>query len=52
MKVLRVLILVGQIGRIWAKSHKARKMYSTITVVGLFSLLNNNNNSNKDKEDE
>ena len=41
MKMLRVLILVGQVGRIWAKSSQARKIFQTITAVGFFSMVMN-----------
>lgn len=45
--MIRVLIFVGQIGRIWAKSHKHRQLFQTLTAVGIASLFLNQDRKKK-----
>ena len=37
--MFRYVILIGQIGRIWAKSRKTRRIFQTVAVLGFFGLL-------------
>ncbi len=41
MSILRLLIIVGQLGRIWSSSRMYSKVFQTMTAVGYFSLLTN-----------
>lgn len=36
---IRLLIIIGQVGSIWSKSHKAKQVFRTATAIGFFSLF-------------
>jgi len=42
------MIVVGQLGRIWAQGYQARRVYQTITAVGFYALMTK---TYKDRED-
>lgn len=50
--MLKILILIGQLGRIWAKNSRARRIYQSISVLGFFSLLYKSKNDTKKLEDK
>lgn len=35
----RTLIIIGQVGRIWAKRHFTRQLYQTATAIGFYGLM-------------
>lgn len=47
MSNLKYLILIGQLGRIWAKNHKTRKVFQTMAVFGFFGLLTSSKKEQK-----
>jgi len=39
MTLFRGMIIVGQLGRVWARNHLARKVFQSMTAVGFYSLM-------------
>ena len=39
MNVLRIVIVVGQVGRIWSKSAITKNIFQTMSALGYFSLM-------------
>lgn len=37
--MIKWIILIGQVGRIWSKRRKTKQIYQTISVLGFFLLL-------------
>jgi hypothetical protein len=40
MQILRGLILLGSLGRVWATSRKARNVYQSISILAYFKIMN------------
>jgi len=38
--MLRSMILVGQLGRVWSKSKKRQRIFQSMSIVGYFALMN------------
>jgi hypothetical protein len=34
----KLLVLVSQLGRVWAKNHMEKKIFSSMTAIGFFLL--------------
>lgn len=39
MKRLRLLLLIGQIGRIWAKGYTEKRIFQSMAALGFFALF-------------
>jgi hypothetical protein len=39
MVILRTLILIGQVGRIWARTRTTRRVFQTAAAIGYYAIL-------------
>lgn len=46
MNILRGLMLIGSLGKVWSHTKVARNIYSSISIVAYFKLLNDFENGN------
>lgn len=44
MNVLRSLMLIGSLGKVWSRSHFNRNIFSSISIIAYFKLLDNMDN--------
>lgn len=52
MHIYRAMIVVGQLGRIWAKGYQARRVYQTVTAVGFYALMTKTYNNKEQWAEE
>ena len=46
MNILRGLMLIGSLGKVWSTTKMAKNVYSSISIVAYFKLLNDFENGN------
>ena len=39
MTYFRIMIVVGQLGKIWVKGYRAKQIFQSISAIGYFSLM-------------
>lgn len=47
MNILRVLMLIGSLGKVWSRSHVARNTFSSISILAYFKMMNDFENQQK-----
>jgi len=48
MNVLRGLMLLGSLGKVWSKSQTMRNTFSSISIIAYFKLMNDYENGTND----